>query len=124
MISNSNDMISLTWVSKLPIIVVHKNLQGEQSHFVAFKECIDKALQTNAQKLIMDFTCIDYLASTSIGLIAKTYSTLVSRGGELVVVLSPEDTSLQRLLKITRLSTVLKIVNKRERAIKLLSTRA
>ena len=101
----------------IPVITVKQNLTSDEAHLTAITEAISEAVEPEGKKLIIDFTATDYLASTTIGLLAKTYSKLAARGGKLVIVLSPDDTSLHRILKVTRLTTVLEIVDSMTKAI-------
>jgi len=109
--------VVLTKAGSIPIIKVLQNLTSDERHLTALTEAIDEAVGNDGTKLIIDFTATDYLASTTIGLLAKTYARLSARNGKLVIVISPNDTSLQRILKVTRLTNVLDIVDSLTKAI-------
>ena len=101
----------------VPIVRVLAVPSSDDRTSEAFSRAVTEALGDGV-RLVIDFSEIDCLPSVSIGFLAQTYARMQSNGGDLVLVVSPENKSIRRLLKVTRLSNVLTIADTIEKALK------
>ena len=71
--------------------------------------------------IILDLQKVDYLASSSLGIIGSAADQLQARGG--ILALCKLNNVLTRLMKVTKLETVLPIYPNRDQALTALSSR-
>ena len=70
-----------------------------------FREQVDSI--RDGDRLVLDLSRLEHIASTALGLIAASYPKVRSRGGQMRIVASSDE--LLRLLRVTRLSRVFRI---------------
>jgi anti-sigma B factor antagonist len=70
----------------------------------AFREAIQQLLQQGHRNIVLNLTDLDYLDSSGVGELARTYLAVVKKGGAMKVVgLAPK---VEEILKITQLYQV------------------
>jgi anti-sigma B factor antagonist len=70
----------------------------------AFREAIQQLLQQGHRNIVLNLTGLDYLDSSGVGELARTYLAVVKKGGAMKVVgLAPK---VEEILKITQLYQV------------------
>ena len=97
------------------IFELHGRLVFEDGDEV-FRECVSSLIKTGPLALLVDLHDVGYMDSAGIGALVEGYLRITRRGGEMRL-LSPSD-HVQRVLDITRLSTVLEVFHDESSALR------
>ncbi len=71
----------------------------------ALRDCISRLLKQGRKNIVLNLSGLQYLDSSGIGELARTYVSVVKRGGEMKVV--GLSSKIEEILKITKLYQVL-----------------
>jgi len=91
--------LSVKVEEKIPVL----DVAGEIDHFVAPKlqRQIDELIEAGNDKLVFDFTSVNYLDSGGIGVLFNAMQQLVARQGRIGIVC--EDSNVIRILELVGL---------------------
>lgn len=115
--------VTLAIVSDIPVIRLLRDMTADEGMTTQLADAAQEALGHGGTRIILDLSAISYVASPTVGLMAQIHALLAERGGGLVVILRPDDESIRRILKVTRLATVVEIQHDLTRTLSRLSGR-
>lgn len=104
-----DDAVTLAIVGDIPVIRLLRDMTADESMTTQLADVAQEALARGGSRIILDLSAISYVASPTVGLMAQIHARLAERGGGLVVILRAADESIRRILKVTRLATVVDI---------------
>ena len=94
---------------------------GELDHHVAEKirqEVDDKLRSTNAENIIFDFSGLDFMDSSGIGVIMGRYKNVRTLGGR--VIAFGMNASILRIIEMSGMDKIIKLTPSLEKAVRLL----
>ncbi|HYL83697.1 MAG TPA: STAS domain-containing protein [Candidatus Angelobacter sp.] len=93
-------------------------VSGRMTSFevAAFRETIDRLLKEGRKQIVLNLRELQYLDSSGIGELAKSYVSVVKRGGEMRVV--GLSSKVEEVLKITQLYQVFPEFSSEEEAMR------
>ena len=102
-------VVTLTIEGDIPVIRLLRDMTADEGMTAQLAEVAHEALGRGGSTIVLDLSSISYVASPTVGLMAQIHALLAERGGGLVIILRPDDESIRRILKVTRLATVVEI---------------
>lgn len=110
-------------IDKYRTIIVE--IKGDIDHHLAeeYREAIDKEFErTNSQNIVFDFSDIEFMDSSGIGMIIGRYKNAISKGG--IVIVYGINSSVYRIFKISGLFKIIKCFRGKEDALESLAKEA
>jgi anti-sigma B factor antagonist len=90
------------------IAVLHLKGVLDAHTYKQFAEVLDKLLEKLCFKIVLDLSALEYLSSSGVGVISKSFSTIKARNGNLVLMNPTQH--VDQVLSLVGLPDVLPIV--------------
>ena len=101
------------------VLIITPNGKVDSNTCVEFGDRIFEQLGDNANKVLLNLQKLEYISSAGLRVLLKTYKTVESSGGKVVIVNVSD--IIMKVFEVSGFDTVLRIFNKYEDALKYLT---